>query len=109
MKTPCPGQTALLIAACSGHAPFVSALLQHPDIDPNISDHRQVSPLVTSILAGQSHVTRVLVQHDNTDVNLVDMEGNTPLMIGWSLPKSIVSKEVQKTVLVKQKPVFQGT
>ena len=73
MKTPCPGQTALLIAACSGHAPFVSALLQHPDIDPNISDHRQISPLVTSILAGQSHVTRVLVQHDNTDVNMLDM------------------------------------
>ena len=76
------GQTALLIAACSGHAPFVSALLQHPDIDPNICDHRQVSPLVTSILSGQSHVTRVLLQHDNTDVNMVDGEGNTPLMIG---------------------------
>lgn len=75
-------QTALYLASCHGHAPFVSALLQHPDIDPNLGDARAVTPLLAALLQGHHHIVLLLLRVESVDPNLGDREGHTPLTLG---------------------------
>ena len=91
-----PRQTALYLASCHGHAPFVSALLQHPDTDPNLGDARDVTPLLVALLQGHHHIVILLLRAESIDPNLGDKEGHTPLTIGQCL-----CKEKEKVFLLK--------
>ena len=68
----------------------VQALLAHTDTNPNIADHRGVTPLLSAVLAGHSHVVSVLLVQDVIDINFSDGEGQNALMLASSMGQTLV-------------------
>jgi len=74
-------KTALMLAVIRNHPRVVSALLRHPDIDPNIVDINGMTALMFAIMKDYPQMTRLLLQHPKIDPNRADRGGKTPLRL----------------------------
>ena len=88
------GQTSLLVASMRGHEDIVALLLARDDIDVNaqISDYPNHTPLTSAIAEGHDGVVRLLLRSSRTRLDTVDERGSTPL-------HEAVEKRASPTVL----------
>jgi len=63
------------------HVDIARLLLDHPDIDPNITDEEAKTPLFLACYYGNIDVLAILLDDYRVDVNLPDDSGRTPV---WS-------------------------
>jgi hypothetical protein len=76
-------QSSALIKACQYNLSddIVKELLQFPNIDINLGDVNNKTPLMHSIYESHYLITRLLIENPNIDVNRYTTRGNTALMI----------------------------
>lgn len=68
--------------ACDqGHAAMVSALLQHPEVNPNLANELGITPLMCAALHGYAAVCDALLAHAGVLVNQQDVVSLSPC---WS-------------------------
>ena len=72
------GKTALHLAA-SNWTGMLQPLLENPDVDANLRDKLNRTPLLTAVILGNISSMRSLLECDRVDVNCKDSEGMTPL------------------------------
>ena len=69
-------------AASKGHQEVVAVLLEHPGVDPNVSDHAARSALYFAVSGDHYKVVALLLQQLGIEVNLPHyIAGWTPLHI----------------------------
>jgi ankyrin repeat protein len=86
----------LLHYAClRGHAWMVQVLLQHPDIDVNLSNglRKMEPPLHTAIAAGHGAIVKLLLADPRLNINEV-WDQKTPLMLAFEKKASEVVEEI---------------
>jgi ankyrin repeat protein len=64
------GATALLEACYNGNADIVEALLEHPNINPNIQDSLGFTPLMIASQMGNHRIIEMLLQLPITNVEI---------------------------------------
>lgn len=74
-----PQNDALMRAARAGHADTVKSLLNTPDVDVNVRDENDSTPLIEAARNGHDDVVGVLLIA-RADVNAKDKFGKTALM-----------------------------
>lgn len=72
------GATALTRACRSGHLGVVSALLEHPACDPNISNDKMQSPLHFAAFKRKPEVVSAMLAHSIVNPFVLDRKGRTP-------------------------------
>ncbi len=76
------GSTALMIAASTGRAALVTALMARPDLDCNVVEKRGITPLMRAVVNGHVAVVAALQGRPELDVNAIEKDdGNTALML----------------------------
>ncbi|KAI9717630.1 MAG: hypothetical protein M1812_004575 [Candelaria pacifica] len=76
------GRTPLSIAASNGFLDIVGQLLQHSQIQPEIGDSSQWTPLFWSINGKNLDVFKMLLSHSMVSVNHVDRSGRN--ILSWA-------------------------
>jgi ankyrin repeat protein len=74
------GYTPLHLAATSGNAEVVQALIAVSAINVNIADRDGKTPLLLAAERGDAEMARLLLEA-SADVNLADRDGKTPLLL----------------------------
>jgi len=74
------GKTPLIWAASQGHAQIVSALLQHPRINPDIQKEKGVTALMVAAYNGHAQAVTALLQHLRINPDVQKEDGVTALM-----------------------------
>lgn len=72
------GNTALSRAARGGHIECVTALIEVPDINPNVANDKLQYPLHFAAYKRKTEVVRVLLASKKCDTRVVDRKGRTP-------------------------------
>ena len=72
----------LILAASSGHQDILAALLEHPDLDPNLTDGLfGNTALIDASHTGNTDVVRQLIRDERTNINFkTEKSGMTALM-----------------------------
>ena len=72
----------LILAASSGHQDILAALLEHPDLDPNLTDGLSGNTaLIDASHTGNTDVVRQLIRDERTNINFqTEKSGMTALM-----------------------------
>jgi ankyrin repeat protein len=73
--------SALHLAVQSENYAALKLLLAHPDINPNVQNARDNTPLQEAVYAGDKVSVRLLLEHPRTDVNLGNLARVTPLIM----------------------------
>jgi len=68
--------------ACGRDTEVSSLLRDNPDIDVNMKNDNQWTPLHNASLLGHAKVVKLLLAHPNIEVNSKNEDGKTPLMYG---------------------------
>lgn len=76
--------SALHLASGNGNAEFVRILLAHPDINVNIKNDWEITPLHFAIKAARIPSLQLLLNDPRVDVNAVAKDGSTPLFMAVS-------------------------
>jgi len=73
------GSNALHMAVLNERVLAIAALLNHPDIDPNVLDAGDRTALHIACMKKNAILAALIVQHPQADVNALDGDGCTPL------------------------------
>jgi ankyrin repeat protein len=77
----CRGGSALALAALLGHSDVVDLLLAVSNIDPNVKDETDATPLLCACRGGDTSVVRQILVRDDIDLNTIGYYGlMTPLL-----------------------------
>ena len=76
---------------------YVICLIQ-PICDLEAKSNDGVTPLIVSIVKGESNMVELLVTH-GANVNAIDLHGNTPLHYVFHSPKSLVAQKATTPTL----------
>ena len=69
-------------ASCEGHLRIVQLLLEHPHLNVNVQDTKEIyTALLSATEKGHIDIVKLLLGLDDIDVNLQDKDGNTALII----------------------------
>ena len=72
-------ETPLGIAVCAGKAKIVERLIEREDVDVNLPDGYNCSPLISAAQRGHSAIVGLLLTRKDIDVNARNIYGETPL------------------------------
>jgi ankyrin repeat protein len=71
-------EEALQNACQEGDTERVKALLDYPNINPNIQNKDGFTPLHLGCINGHTEAVKALLTHSNIDFNIQDKYGGTP-------------------------------
>jgi len=101
-------ETPLMWATFLSDEQIVTALLQHPQINPNIQDEYGFTALIWAASCGYDKIVTALLQHSQTDLNIQDKYSYTALSAASrENHKGIVSiiqdnLRIRSTITIKQ-------
>ena len=75
------GDTAIMRAACKGHAEVVRVLLAAPGIDVNKADNCDRTAIRQALEGNHTEVVRALLTAQGIDVNRGDKDGSTASLL----------------------------